>query len=215
MQKGNSARRFVSLGVALIALVALTVSLGAGAASAGPGHAVTSKKKCKKAKKGAVSAKKKKCKHKRATVVTPPATTPALPSGPTTRASITWDTTDQVDMHVYDSSGHHAFYGAAGGIPGAIERDQPEGSLGVPETFADLRSPSTRTFTVYICLYQYDPGGSGSGPVHVTADITDPGGGHRTITRTLTAVDQELPVTVSPQDATAFVPSPGFCHPTI
>ena len=62
MQTGNSARRFVSLGVALIALVALTVSLGTGAASAGPGHAVTAKKKCKKKKKqhSASSAKKKK-----------------------------------------------------------------------------------------------------------------------------------------------------------
>ena len=70
MQKGNSARRLVSLGVALIALVALTVSLGTGAASAGPGHAVTAKKKCKKKKAPAP------------TTVPPTSTSPTGPTPP-------------------------------------------------------------------------------------------------------------------------------------
>jgi hypothetical protein len=205
MQKGNSARRFVSLGVAIIALVALTVSLGTGAASAGPGHAVTAKKKCKKAKKGAVSSKKKCKKHK--TVVIPPATTPpAPPSPPTTRASITWDTDDEVDMHVFDEAGNHAYYDDSFGIPNADEEDQS--TAGGPETFVDKLSPSTRTFTIYVCLYSY--GDSGSGDVHVTADITDPSGSHRSVPVTLNGVGDEALVTVSPSSGTQYIAS-SFC----
>jgi hypothetical protein len=208
MKRGNSARRFVSLGVALIALVALTVSLGTGAASAGPGHAVTAKKKCKKAKKGAVSAKKKKC--KRHKTVVPPATTPPVtqPAVPTTRASITWDTSDEVDMHVFDAAGNHAFYDDSFGIPDADEEDQS--TAGGPETFVDNLSPSTRTFTVYLCLYSYENGMQTSGPVHVTADITDPGGAHRSIPVTLDGVGNDALVTVSPGTGTQYVAT-GFC----
>jgi hypothetical protein len=215
MQKGNSARRFISIGVALIALVALTVSLGAGAASAGPGHAVTAKKKCKKAKKGAVSAKKKRCKHKKqAPVVAPPATTtPAPPSGPTTRASITWDTSDEVDLHVFDASGNHDYYnGSTSTIPDAVDHDQSVD--GGPETFVDSRSPSTRTFTFYVCLYGYQVIAQTSGPVHVTANIIDPGGGHRSIPITLDGINDEALVTVSPVGQTAVLAS-NFCHPVM
>jgi hypothetical protein len=212
MQKGSSARRFVSLGVALVALVALTVSLGAGAASAGPGHAETSKKKCKKAKKGAVSAKHKKCKHKKqATVVAPPATTtPPAASGPTTRASITWDTADEVDLHVYDAAGNHAFWDDSSAIPNADEEDQTND--GGPETFTDKDSPSTRTFTLYVCLYGYESEDPPHPDVHVVAHIIDPGGAERDIPLTLNALNQEKLVTVSPVGDTAQVRF-GFCHP--
>jgi hypothetical protein len=209
MQNGNSARRYVLLGVALVALVALTVSLGAGAASAGPGHAVTSKKKCKKAKKGAASAKKKKCKHKKHATVTPPATTP---SGPTTRASITWDTiTAEVDLHTYDASGDHSGFAPPGGfaqeIPNAHGQD--ESTDGGPDTFVDNESPSTRTFTFYVCLHA--AAGLSGNNVHVTADITDPGGAHRSIPVTLNDLGEEKIVTVSPGSGTAYVPVPDNC----
>jgi hypothetical protein len=210
MQKRNSARRFVSLGVALIALVALTVSLGTGAASAGPGHAVAAKKKCKKKKhRSAAAAKKKKCKKKHA------APAPVPPAAPLTRssgtiASITWDTDDEVDLHVFDASGNHDYYNTDNStIPDAVENDQD--NPGGPETFVDLQSPSTRTFTYYVCLYDYENDLQTSGPVHVTADITDPGGAHRSIPITLDGVDDEAFVAVSPPTATAF-PASDFCH---
>jgi uncharacterized protein YfaP (DUF2135 family) len=176
---------------------------------------VTAKKKCKKAKKGAVSAKKKKCKHKkRAPVVTPPATTPASPSGPTTRASITWDTTDEVDMHTFDASGDQSGYTGPGGtfgqgIPNAHAQDQS--TDGGPETFVDNLSPSTRTFTVYVCLYGYDSTAPVHTDVHVVANITDPGGSHRSIPVTLDHVGDEAFVTVSPVGGSAVLAA-NFCH---
>jgi hypothetical protein len=53
-----------------------------------------------------------------------------------------------------------------------------------------------------------------SGPVHVVADITDPGGTHRSIPITLDGVNDEALVGVSPPTATAF-PASGFCHPPV
>jgi hypothetical protein len=205
------ARRWGQIGlVALLGLTLALVTVSAGHAKAG--HAVEAKKKCKKKHKSAAAAKKKKCKKKRA--VTPPVTptTPTTPSGPTTRASVTWDTTDEVDMHVYDALGNHDFYKQdQSTIPDAEDNDQDVD--GGPETFIDFQSPSTRTFTIYVCLYGYDaddPNGDGEGDVNVTVDITDPGGGHRSIPTTLNGVNDEQLVTVSPSSGTAFEAT-GFC----
>jgi hypothetical protein len=216
MQKGNSARRFVSIGVALIALVALTVSLGAGAASAGPGHAVAAKKKkCKKkGKKSAAAAKKKKCKKKKHAIPVTP-TPPSTPTGPSTgetvRASVTWEGDAEVDLHVYDALGNHDYYNDEDStIPQAEDEDQS--TDGGPETFTDFQLPSTRTFTFYVCLYNYNDDPT-SGDVDVTTDVTDPDGGHRVFHDTLVEVDDIAQVAVSPSSATPFLPaSPDFCH---
>ena len=161
MQKGNSARRFVSLGVALMALVALTVSLGAGAASAGPGHAVTAKKKCKKAKKGAVSAKKKKCKRKKQPLT--PVQLPPAP-GPIVRATLSWSADDEVDLHAFDASGNHSgwaqtgptTFGVVQGIPNATHNGDA-GPGGPSESFTDnifvAGGSTNREFAYVACLY--------------------------------------------------------------
>jgi hypothetical protein len=217
MQMGvssHSARRWSLL--ALVALLGLALTFATtSATSASAGHAVAAKKKCKKKHKSAAEAKKKKCKKKKAVTV-PPATlpsTPSTPSGPTevTRASVTWDSTDQVDLHVFDALGNHDFYnGDDSTIPEAGVIDQDLGTGG-PETFVDLQVPSTRAFTFYVCLFEYLDGGFGD--VHVTSDITDPDGGHRTLHTTLTEVGDEDFVTVSPSTAPAFLATPGFCNP--
>jgi hypothetical protein len=213
MQVGASsqlARRW-SL-VALVALLGLAVAFATtSASSANAGHAVAAKKKCKKKHKSAAEAKKKKCKKKKKVVTPPPA--PPLTRAAGTIASITWDTPDEVDLHVFDSSGNHDFYSEEGStIPDAVDHDQEPPDGGGPEFFEDQQSPSTRTFTYYVCLYQYDNEMQTSGPVHVTADITDPGGTHRSIPITLDGVDDEAFVAVSPPTATVF-PASGFCHP--
>ena len=204
----NLARRWSVL--ALVAVLGLAVTFAATSASSGAssGQAVAAKKKCKKkGKRSAASAKKKKCKKKKA--VTPPA--------PLTRnagviASITWDTPDEVDLHVFDSSGNHDYYNPEDStIPDAMDNDQEPPDGGGPETFFDSQSPSTRTFTYYVCLYGYDDMLQTSGPVHVVADITDPGNTHRSIPITLDGVDDEALVGVSPPGATPF-PASGFCH---
>jgi uncharacterized protein YfaP (DUF2135 family) len=194
--------------VALIALLGLAIAAGGvGASASGSDHAVAAKKKCKKKKKrSATSAKKKKCKKKK--TVTPPVTPPTQPSGPTTRASITWDSSDEVDLHVFDESGNHDFYNQdESTIPDAVDHDQDID--GGPETFVDLRSPSTRTFSFYVCLFEYK--GGHSGDVNVTADITDPGGAHRSIPIVLNGEGDEEYVTLSPLTGTGFLASPGFC----
>jgi hypothetical protein len=186
------------------------------AGASGHGQAVAAKKHCKKkGKKSAAVAKKKKCKRKKPDVVTPPtiappASTPTAPAVPTTRASITWDTSDEVDLHVFDSSGNHDYWSILGStIPDAKDNDQSVD--GGPETFVDSRSPSTRTFTFYVCLYGYEDDAQTDGPVHVTANITDPGGGHRSIPITLDGIDDEELVTVSPV-GTLPVDASDFCH---
>jgi hypothetical protein len=206
----NSARRWSVL--ALVAVLGLAVTFAATSASSGAssGQAVAAKKKCKKkGKKSAASAKKKKCKKKKA-VVTPPAAPPSRSAG--VIASITWDTPDEVDLHVFDTSGNHDFYSTEGStIPDAMDNDQEPPDGGGPETFVDFQSPSTRTFTYYVCLYEYDALDQTSGPVHVTADIVDPGNTHRSISVTLDGIDDEALLGVSPASSTAF-PAAGFCH---
>jgi hypothetical protein len=201
------ARRWSIL--ALVALLGLAVTFAAtSASSATSGHAVAAKKKCKKkkGKKSATAARKKKCKKKQ---------TVAPPAAPLTRsagiiASVTWDTADQVDLHVFDASGNEDYYnGELSTIPDAVDNDQED--PGDPETFVDQQSPSTRTFTYYVCLYNYAMIDQTSGPVHVVADITDPGGTHRSIPITLDGIDDEAFVAVSPSTGTPF-PASNFCH---
>jgi putative hemolysin len=195
--------------LALVALLGLAVTFATtSASSATSGHAVAAKKHCKKkkGKKSATAAKKKKCKKKHAAV--PPAAPLTRSAG--TIASITWDTADQVDMHVFDASGNEDYYNKElSTIPDAVENDQED--PGTPETFEDLQSPSTRTFTYYVCLYNYADIDQLTGPVHVIADITDPGGTHRSIPITLNGIDDEAFVAVSPSTGTAF-PASNFCH---
>ena len=182
MQTGNSARRFVSLGVALIALVALTVSLGTGAASAGPGHAVTAKKKCKKKKKhhSASSAKKKKkCKKVHHVVLPAPA--------PLIRATLAWGTGPEVDLHAFDPSGNHAGWdfgvnGVVNNIPSA-HHNGDIGPSGGTESFTDdiyvLGGPANREFGYVACLYD------GPSPSDYTATFTGVSKGGTTTTLTL------------------------------
>jgi hypothetical protein len=206
------ARRWSIL--AVVALLGLAVTFATtSASSATSGHALTAKKHCKKkkGKKSATAAKKKKCKKKQ--TVAPPAAPLTRSAG--TIASITWDTPDEVDLHVFDASGNHDFYSTEDStIPEAIDIDQEPPDGGGPEIFVDQQSPSTRTFTYYVCLYEYDNDMQTSGPVHVVADITDPGGTHRSIPITLDGVNDEALVGVSPPTATAF-PASGFCHPPV
>lgn len=159
MQTGNSARRLLSIGVALVAVVALTVSLGAGAASAHPGHAVTAKKRCKKAKKGAVSAKKKKCKRKLTPVPVP---TPA----PLVRGTLSWSPAPaEIDLHAFDASGNHTGWdfvanGVVQGIPNATHSGDV-GKAGPSESFTDnifvVGGSTNREFSYVACIYGNSP----------------------------------------------------------
>jgi hypothetical protein len=137
------------LGLALLAIAALAITATVGAtASASGGTAVAAKKKCKKHKKQADSAKKKKCKKKKG-----PASTPLV------RATLIWSNggADDIDMDlfVFDSSGHQAGNGSDT-IPLSSISPDLTGRAG-SETFTDQAFNQKRPLSFGVC---YMVGGS-------------------------------------------------------
>jgi hypothetical protein len=139
--------------IALVAVLGLAVLAGGTASASGSSRAVAAKKKCKKAKKGAVSAKKKKCKKKKHVL--------ALP-GPLVRGSISWPS-GQVDLHAFDSSGNRsgivlpcstAVCSISEGIPNATHSPDVAGGT---ESFTDnifvAGGATNREFAYALCFY--------------------------------------------------------------
>jgi hypothetical protein len=151
-----------ALGLALLAIVALAMSLTAGAAAGAAGHgtAVAAKKKCKKKK--ARSAKKKKCKKPTVTPAPAPSTT-----SPLVRATLTWGggdgpSTQDMDLHVYDSNGYEAGDAADGvtrsdAIPSTTLSPDAKGTSG-SETFTDNAPQPMRAFSFVVCNLGAGPG---------------------------------------------------------
>jgi hypothetical protein len=139
--------------IALVATLGLTLSVSvAGAGATGSRGAVTAKKKCKKAKKGAATAKKRKCRKHRL----------AIP-GPIVRATISWPA-GEVDLHAFDAAGNRSGIAfpcstspcpIAEGIPNATH--SADASNGGAETFTDnifvKGGRATREFAYAICFY--------------------------------------------------------------
>ncbi|MGA8217886.1 MAG: hypothetical protein WB771_04930 [Solirubrobacterales bacterium] len=174
------------LGLALLALLALTITATVGAAaSASGGTAVVAKKKkkrCKKKKKkhSATSAKKKKkkCKKKKQQQQQPPQT-PATPVS-AVRATLTWtggaDNTDY-DLYVFDPSGSFG-RAASNPIPSSTFSPNAVGPTG-NETFTDLDFGQHRAFAFGVC---YQDGGSN--PVTYSIDYVTADGAHHTDSQT-------------------------------
>jgi hypothetical protein len=144
------------LGLALLALLAFTITATVGAsASVAGGSAVAAKKKCKK-KKHAVSAKKKRCKKRK-----------NFPPVSVVRATLTWSNGGasdvDMDLFVFDTSGRQAGNGTDAIPASDLSPDQtgPAGS----ETFTDLNANQHRAFSFGVC---YMVGGS----VHTDYTIT-------------------------------------------
>jgi hypothetical protein len=156
------ARRWGRIGLAaLLGLTLALVTVSAGHASnRGAGHAVAAKKKCKKkGKKSAAAAKKKKCKKVHHVVLPAPA--------PLVRATLTWTTFNEVDLHAFDPSGNHAgwaqtgpsTFGVVNNIPNARHSGDSGGPSGGTESFTDdiyvVGGPSNREFSYVACLYDF------------------------------------------------------------
>src|SRR3954449_8055842 len=72
-------------------------------------------------------------------------------AAPTTRATITWQESADVDLHIYDAEGHHAYYAVADAIPdGLLSGDNTSAGS---ETFTDQREPSSRSFGYQVCYF--------------------------------------------------------------
>jgi hypothetical protein len=151
-------------GLALLAILALTLSVTVGtAATAAGGSAaeIAKKKKCKKKKAG--SSKKKKCKKKKKKGGKP---------APLVRATITWtgagSADADLDLFVFDGSGNTAAKGASA-IPNSTISPDLLGPAG-SETFTDTAPKPLRPLSFAVC---YQVGGSVHAPftiTYVTAD---------------------------------------------
>jgi Big-like domain-containing protein len=83
---------------------------------------------------------------------------PAAAQAATERVRITWNTQTDIDLHVYDDAGNHAYYGEPGAIPNATLSSDNTVGLG-PEFFTDDEDPGTaRTFRLQVCYFSGEEG---------------------------------------------------------
>jgi thrombospondin type 3 repeat protein len=107
---------------------------------------------------------------------------PATASAATERARIIWNQANDIDLHIWDEAGNHAYWGNKEIIPdAALSADIT--NAGGPEVFTDNREPSTRSFGYQVCYYANDI--SGAGPTEVTLTFRDAAGAESTDTFTL------------------------------
>lgn len=125
---------------------------------------------------------------------------PDPPAGPTVeRARISWGTgATDVDLHVWDEHGNHAWFANPDAIPGAkLSGDDTDG-FG-PETFV---ADAGHTFTYGLCYFD----DRDAGPTTVTVRIADPGGAVRQSTHTLARKRDRVVLGSSPPGAAGTPP---------
>jgi hypothetical protein len=123
------------------------------------------------------------------------------------RARIAWDTAaTDVDLHVWDGAGHHAWFRDPSSIPdGTLSEDDRHG-FG-PELFHDS-SPGARSLTFGLCYFD----DSGAGPTHVDVHLTDPGGSVHHTNVTLTREGDHQLIGSTPPGS-GIAPPEGWCSP--
>lgn len=124
---------------------------------------------------------------------------PAVARADQARAVISWTTSGtDIDMHVWDADGNHAWYQSQGGVPEAQLSEDITYGPG-QETFTDLQSPSTRRFTVGICYFAAN---AAVVPTQVSVTLTDPDGTTHSFSPTLaTPGDHQIIGTTPPGPA--------------
>jgi hypothetical protein len=122
------------------------------------------------------------------------------------RARISWDTAaTDVDLHVWDEAGNHAWFRDPAGIPGGTLSEDDRFGFG-PEYFAD--HAGGRTLTFGLCYFD----DSGAGATRVSVRLTDPDGTIHDSTRTLAREGDHVLVGSSPAGR-GYVPPDGWCRP--
>jgi hypothetical protein len=122
------------------------------------------------------------------------------------RARISWDTAaTDVDLHVWDAAGHHAWFRDPSGIPGGELSEDDRFGFG-PEYFTDHAGGRPLTFG----LCYFDDGGAGA--THVSVRLTDPDGSVRDSSRTLAREGDHVLIGSSPAGG-GYVPPEGWCRP--
>ena len=120
------------------------------------------------------------------------------------RASAAWDSprTD-VDLHVWDAAGNHAWFGDKAAIPGALLSTDDTDGFG-PEFF-DEETPAGRGFTYGLCYFD----DHGLGATTVTVRLTGADGQSRATTHRLAASGDSAIVA----SGAGYAPPPGWCRP--
>jgi hypothetical protein len=140
-----------------------------------------------------------------------PEPAPGTPSDPqpgrgVERARISWDTAaTDVDLHVWDEAGHHAWFRDPGAVPGGELSEDDRYGFG-PEHFFDRSGGRALTFG--LCYFD----DSGAGATHIAVRLTDPDGTARDSTRTLARKGDHLLIGSSPAGR-GFTPPDGWCRP--
>jgi hypothetical protein len=120
------------------------------------------------------------------------------------RARIAWDTgSTDVDLHVWDSAGHHAWFRDPTAVPGGELSEDDRYGFG-PEYFRG----GAGAVTYGLCYFD-DAGG---GPTTVSVRLTDPDGAVRSFSRRLTHEGEGVLLGSSPPGS-GFVPPAGWCSP--
>jgi hypothetical protein len=123
------------------------------------------------------------------------------------RARISWNTgATDVDLHVWDASGNHAWFRAPDAIPGGELSEDDRYGFG-PEHFRE-RSGAGRALTYGLCYFD----DSGAGATTVSVRLTDPDGSTREFSRALAREGDHVLIGSSPAGS-AFVPADGWCKP--
>ena len=138
------------------------------------------------------------------------ATVPAHAAADTTRAALSWQAEGvDIDLHIWDDVGNHAWYASRLGIPDAYLTT--DDVYGPGEEFAiDERLPSLRRFTFGVCYYADNLDSSAPQSTPVTLVMTDPSGLQRTVTATLATPGAFALLGASPPGS-GFAPSDGWC----
>ena len=126
------------------------------------------------------------------------------------RATLTWDTdATDVDLHIWDSAGNHAWFGGQENIPNAALSTDIIYGFG-PEHFEEFTGSTGRTYAYGICYYGSNTD-DGSVPETVaTVTLADPNGQLRTLKRTLRHEKEAYYLGSSPQGP-AYVPANNWC----
>jgi hypothetical protein len=122
------------------------------------------------------------------------------------RARISWDTAaTDVDLHVWDESGHHAWFRDPTGIPGGELSEDDRFGFG-PEYFADRAGGRSLTFG--LCYFD----DSGAGATHVSVRLADPDGTAHESMHTLAREGDHVVIGSSPAGS-GYTPPDGWCRP--
>lgn len=104
---------------------------------------------------------------------------PSISSAEAERVTISWDTDADIDLHVFDAAGNHAYFGDRSAIPtGELSTDV------IPEEYDDSRHEefyfdSSNVERLAFCIYNFHEYGGAGASTSVQYAITNPDGSNR------------------------------------